>query len=142
MVETNKMKEYNEVLAILDLIPSYDYYKIPSEIISGLTNNKVDNYEVIIKEDDFSCISRNAYLIFIKLYRDYIAEKDEKEKLNELLSLNDKKRNIEYDSFFDNKTTNNFNNEKIESNLIEIKRKNIIQKVIDKVKSMLKNIGM
>lgn len=89
MNQKNK-KEYNEVLALLELIPSYDYLKIPSEKIRILKKNSVQEYKVNIDNINDAKISRKAYIIFIQLYKKYIATDEEKKKLDEILLLNDK----------------------------------------------------
>ncbi len=55
-------KEYNEVLALLELIPSYDYLKIPSKEIRILKRNSVEGYKVDINSLNDTKISRDAYI--------------------------------------------------------------------------------
>lgn len=102
-------KEYNEVLALLELIPSYDYLKIPSEKISILKRNSVKGYDIYIDDINNVKISKKAYTIFMKLYRQYIATDEENKKINEILLLNDKIKNEKYSIVF-----NKHNEEKTE----------------------------
>ena len=43
MIQVYK-KEYNEILELLKLIPSYDYLKIPSEKIEFFEKHAIKNY--------------------------------------------------------------------------------------------------
>lgn len=132
---------YNEVLAMLERMPSYYYYKLPSDLIIGLKNNALENYNVVIEDDKHYNISRNAYLIFIKIYRDYIANKEDIEKLDQLLKLNDKIRQEEYENIFKSRFQK-FNisykeNELESSNITIVSEKNLIKKIINKIKSII-----
>lgn len=82
----NKSKVYNEVLEILNTIPYVDYLKIPPYYVQYLNNNKYDKYSA--KATD---ISRDAYCLFLKIYLEYIASNEEKNKINEILKINNLK---------------------------------------------------
>ena len=96
----NSKREYNEVLALLELIPSYDYLKIPSSKINILKKNSNKEYNFHIENLEDAKISPKAYAIFIKLYQEYIATDKEKEKLDEILKINDKIKKEKYDIVF------------------------------------------
>lgn len=134
MENKNNKKEYNEVLALLELIPSYDYLKIPQKEINFFKTNSVEGYEVNINSLDDAKISRNAYIIFIKLYKQYIATDEEKVKLDEILVINDKIKKEKYNWDFKNKTKQ----EKIQNSIIERKETTIFNKIINRIKQFLK----
>ena len=134
MENKNNKKEYNEVLALLELIPSYDYLKIPQKEINFFKTNSVEGYEVNINSLDDAKISRNAYIIFIKLYKQYIATDEEKVKLDEILVINDKIKKEKYNWDFKNKTKQ----EKIQNSIIERKDTTIFNKIINRIKQFLK----
>lgn len=82
-------KEYNEVLVLLDKIPSYDYNKIPGEEIEFFKNHSDKDY-LVDDNSDIREFSREAFAIYTRLFRDYIASEEEKQKLEEILALNRK----------------------------------------------------
>ena len=131
----------NEVLAMLEQMPSYDYYKLPSDVIMRLRENSVKDYKFVIENNEFSDISRQAYLIFVKIYRDYISNKEDIEKLNELLNLNDKRRQEEYKSILKkdipNTNTSVEENKTRSTSIDVVSEKSFIQKIIDKIKSII-----
>lgn len=127
-------KEYNEILELLKFIPSYDYFKIPDEKIEFFKTFSIKDYDFKIEDINNPNLSREAYAIYTSLYRDYIANDEEKSRIDEILLLNQKKKHQKYDSkeIFENK-----NIEKSE-NLIEKKNISFIQKIINKIKNIFK----
>lgn len=103
-------KECNEVLAMLDLIPNYDYLKIPANIINKLKSNCVEGYVVNIDSIHNAKISRKSYVMFVKLYQNYIATEEENKKIDEMLELNDKIKKEKYEV--------DFNKNKKKSNVV------------------------
>ena len=101
-------KEYNEILELLKLIPSYDYLKIPSEKIEFFEKHAIKNYNFTIQSTNRLEFSRTTYVIFTKLYRDYIATEDEKTKIDEILRLNEekKRKELKIKELFPNKIKN------------------------------------
>ena len=91
-------KEYNEILEILNHIPSYDYFKIPDEKIEFFKTYSVKDYNFKIENINDAKISRETFAIYTALYRDYIATDEEKEKINEILLLNQKRKEEKYSS--------------------------------------------
>lgn len=75
---------YNELLEMLNNIPLDDYLKIPYETIH-LIESRVD----LDKKSISNKYSKEAYIIFLKLYMTYIASNDENKKIKELIKLND-----------------------------------------------------
>ena len=108
MIQVYK-KEYNEILELLKLIPSYDYLKIPSEKIEFFDKHAIKNYNFTIQSTNELKFSRTTYVIFTKLYRDYIATEEEKSKIDEILKLNEekKRKELKTNELFPNKIKNN-----------------------------------
>lgn len=105
----NKSKVYNEVLEIINTIPYADYLKIPPYYVQYLNNNKYDKYSAKAKD-----ISRDAYCLFLKIYLEYIASNEEKNKLKEILKINnlkeDNKKKEKYNPEILFNKTDNLNN--------------------------------
>ena len=90
LIKCNK-KECTEILEILNYIPLSDYLKIPREKISFFIENRDENYNFkydISKPVSEQKISRRTFVVFLKLYLDYIADETIKEKIYEILRLN------------------------------------------------------
>ena len=131
---------YNELLEILNRIPCRDYLKIPSYYIQFLNKNKCSNINI-----DTKTISREAYALFFKIYYDYIAIDKEKIKIDELLKINNfkkenhKKKKYNPDEIFKNKSLHeDIFQEKKE--MIEYKRKTLLQNFFYKINNLLKKI--
>jgi len=76
---------------MLKYIPLSDYLKIPREKISFFIENKDENYDFkydISKHVSEQKISRRTFVVFLRLYLDYIADEDSKDKIYEMLRLN------------------------------------------------------
>ena len=129
----NEGKQYNEVLALIDLMPSYDYYKIPTKVITLLKKRAIQNYEVKFENIKNSNISRKAYLIYLGLYKKYIANVQENKKIDEILILNDKKKQQKYNDIFKNKKP-----EESYNKLVAIEEKSILRKILNKIKQVMK----
>ena len=121
MVNSTYAKAYTEVLEIIKYFSEEEYAKIPKEKIEFYKNNMDRNYNFTINpEIDLSeqNISREANAIIVNLFKDYYATEEQKNKIKEILELNDKKeeqeKRIKYnpDNLF--KKTNNLDNEKDE----------------------------
>ena len=127
-------KEYNEILELLKLIPSYDYLKIPSEKIEFFKKHAVKDYDSTIKSTNKLNFSRGTYVIFTKLYRDYIATEEEKSKIDEILMLNEQKKikELKVNDLFSDKTKNN----KTQNNLPIVKNDNIslLKRIMNKIR--------
>lgn len=133
-------KVYNEILELLDNIPKEDYYKIPEELIEYFENNRDLEYCFSLDLDtplNEQNISRDTYALYIDLYKTYIVDKTEKEKIDEMLKANDKlherikeqKYNI---NIFEekNRSINNLKYITVEKDKqMEIKKNNIFTKI-------------
>lgn len=133
-------KECNEALALLNLMPSYDYLKIPAKEIYALKKNSVEGYEVKIDNLKDAKLSRMAYAIYVRLYKQYVATKEETKKLDEMLEMNEKIKRDKYKIDF------NKNKQKVEEmkqknkniDLAVIEKKSFFSKIVDKIKRLLK----
>ena len=102
MSESNKA--YTEVLEIIKYLPKEEFKKKKKEKIEFFEQNKDPNYSFEINpEEDLATqnISREANAIIVVLYRDYFATEKQKEDLEQILELNqrkeDLKKSIKYD---------------------------------------------
>ena len=99
---------YVEVLEILKHIPKEDYDKIPKEKIDFYEKNMDKNYVYIYDSVEPKTL-RKTDIILMNLYKNYIAKVEEKEKIEEILRLNEqkeeqeKKNTYSVDNIFDNK---------------------------------------
>ena len=92
----------NEVLELLRHIPLKNYLKIPDKEITYLRTHQDENYYFKYNEEssiESQTISREAFIIFTRLYITYIANPKEQESIKNILKLNDfkneaKKRKI------------------------------------------------
>ncbi len=91
---------YVEILEILRHIPKEEYRKIPQEKIMFYQANK-DNEYIYIYNENNKVISRKAKTILINLYKNYIANIEEKSKIEEILKLNDVKLEFEKTKKYD-----------------------------------------
>ena len=121
-----------QVLEMINHIPLRDLLKIPPNVIHNLEENisseKVEN----------RTFSREAYVLFLKIYLEYIADENEKEQINGMLKLNENKQEkekaIKYnpDNIF--KTVSK-KNKKEEIIVVE---KKWYEKLFDKIKKLFK----
>ena len=92
------MKDYSkafvEVLEILKYIPEEEYKRIPEDKIKFFKDNmdKEYNFKIDPKiELSKQNISREANAIIVTLFRDYFATEKQKEKLENILRVNEEK---------------------------------------------------
>lgn len=123
-------KEYNEILEILKHIPSYDYFKIPDEKIEFFKTYSVKDYDFKIENINDAKISRETFAIYTSLYRDYIATNEEKEKINEILLLNQKRKEEKYSS------KKLFNSKKENEKLVKVEKISLLKKILNNLKSI------
>ena len=129
---------YVEVLEILKHIPKEEYNKIPQEKIIFYENNKDKEYKFFYNGDN-KVISRKAKTILINLYKNYIANLEEKTKIEEILKLNDikleiqKQKKYNVNELFKNKIKEQY------TSLIEVQQK---QKWYIKIYTFIKSIWL
>ena len=149
MIVTYEMA-YVEVLAVLrNYLSSEEFSKIPQEKIEFFEKYKDKNYIFELNKElpiEKQNISKKANAILVILYRDYFADKNQKEILKQILELNDKiqekdKQNNKekYNIIFKNKNIyeNTKNSIKAEESLIEIKNEKWNKKLFDFFKNMI-----
>ena len=105
MINSKYAKAYTEVLEVIKYFSEEDYNKIPKNKIEFYKENMDKNYDFTINPDiDLSeqNLSPEANAIIVTLYRDYFATEEQKQKIKEILELNEKKAEQEkrekYDS--------------------------------------------
>lgn len=94
MISSIYAKAYTEVLEIIKYFPVDEFNKIPEEKIDFYKNNMDKNYFFKINpEIDLSNqnISPEANAIIVSLFRDYYATEEQKNKIEEILELNQAK---------------------------------------------------
>ena len=94
MISTTYAKAYTEILEIIKYFPENEYSKIPKEKIEFYKNNMDKDYSFKINPDmDLSeqNISPEANAIIINLYTNYFATEEQKNKIEEILNLNQQK---------------------------------------------------
>ena len=80
-------------MEIIKNIPLRDYLKIPKKEISEILKNKIPNYsDRKISEENIKAVSTEALKIYTRLYYNYIATKEEKNKIEEILKINSKNK--------------------------------------------------
>ena len=132
---------YVEVLEVLKHIPQDQYNMIPREKIIYYEEHKNRDY-IYIYNEQMPNLSRKASAVLLNLYKEYIANPSEKNKIENILELNDKKIEItkqkKYNiDLFQNK---NNKNEAIKNvSLIEYSDKHKwCVKLIDKIKGFFR----
>ena len=92
MIENKYAKAYKEVLEIIKYFPEEEYNKIPKEKIEFYQKNMDREYVFVINPTiDLSeqNISKEANAIIITLFQNYFATEKQKEKIQEILDLNE-----------------------------------------------------
>lgn len=147
MTNNKYAKAYKEVLEIIKYFPEEEYNKIPKEKIEFYEANMDKNYQFVINPKiDLSeqNISKEANAIIVILFQDYFATEEQKEKIKEILELNEKKSEIEKrekyspnDIFKERVKGDNDYKRTTENNLpIEVKKENFFKRFIDYIKNL------
>ena len=138
-------KAYTEVLEIISFFPKEEYNKIPKEKIDFYKKNMDKDYKFTINpEIDLAeqNVSKEASAIIVTLYRDYFATEEQREKIEDLIKLNEKKTEMEKrekynpDDLFKNRAKQIEQANTMETALVEykenffIKFKNFILKLL------------
>lgn len=139
-------KSYTELIEILKYISKSDLNKIPKDKIKNYIKNKDNDYIYIYdskKNFENQNISKLTKILIANLYIEYWADEEEKAQIK----INDRKeiydidnKNAEKyktDNIFEKKKKRNEENVE-ETSLTIIKKKNFIQKIIEKIKKKLK----
>ena len=94
----NYAKAYKELLEIIKHFPLEEYNRIPKEKIKFYEENMDKNYNFTVNPNiDLSeqNISKETKALIVTLYEDCFATKEQKEKIKEILELNQKKSELE-----------------------------------------------
>ena len=88
-------KAYVEVLEVLKYIPGDEYYQIPKSVINEMKSkaNRFYKFKFTNMED----LSRLACVIIVDLYTKYIADKEKKKIVIDILRLNEIKHKKDSD---------------------------------------------
>ena len=120
MMGNNYTKAYKEIYEIIKHFPLEEYNRIPKEKIKFYEENMDKNYNFTINPNiDLSeqNISKETKALIVTLYEDYFATEEQKQKIKEILKLNEKKAELEKiekynpDDLFKNKKEDVKNNE-------------------------------
>ena len=148
MIDNKYSKAYKEVLEIIKYFPENEYNKIPKEKIDFFKEHMDEEYNFSINpaiELSKQNISKETNALIVTLFQDYFATEEQKEKIKEILDLNeikaeqDKREKFNPDDLFKNtniNTTDNHENITEETALAEyketffIKFKNFILKLL------------
>lgn len=130
---------YKEVIKIIEHLPEELYVKIPDEIIQNLMLEMDDAYNYNISSYEEVRMLKETEELLAVIYRDYLASDKERneiilrEKQEEINEELEKRKKYPTDNIF-NKPKKDYENINILLP-VEIEKKNIIQKIIDFIKS-------
>ena len=150
MINQKYKNAYKEILEILKFMPKDELSKIPEEKIEYFEKNKNADYNFVFDSSvslEEQNISREAKAIILNLYNDYFLSDNQKEKLSDILKLNEKKyqekQREKYnpnDIFKENKDTSSIqlDNEIVDNKNLPVEiesNNNIFKKIINKLRS-------
>ena len=149
MVTEEYQIAYSEVLEILKYVPKEEYEKIDKEKLEFYERNKKQDYNFnydVNKTLDEQGVSKIAKVIISIIYRDYWASDEER---NEILEMQNKMRKnlkektqIDFDpniAFKKNVEEENIIKEVANNQITEYKKENFFQKIINKIKSIIRH---
>ena len=142
MVDIVYANAYKEVIEILKHVSKEDYDKIPKEKINLFEENANKEYNFIYdanKTLDEQNVSKKAKTIIAILYRDYWATDIQREKIKSKEQYDRKVKEQEHNNpdviFKLKETTNNYEHSNFP---IEVKKENLIQKILKFIKNIFK----
>lgn len=136
-MENTYENAYVEVLEILKYIPKNELEQIPKEEIDFFEKNKNVNYQYDYEVENPVTL-RKTDVILVSLYKNYLATLEEKEKINEILKLNEQKSELKKRQEYENKPlfeSKEFTEQ--ENALVVRKKENWIKKIVAKIKNFL-----
>lgn len=140
-------KDYIQVKEVLNNFSIEDQNKVPTDLINLIESNaNGTNYSLIIDKNIplENQISRQAMGCIIYIVTKYIANSEQKNEIKKILVNNSKEfqksANEQLEKFRQNRiSTEVKNREETTNNLpIEIKKENIIAKIINKIRNIFK----
>ena len=135
-------KVFSEVYDIIYHMEKNLYNKIPKQFIHFIKENKEDNYIVNIdysKSINEQELLQQTRVMLSLIYRDYLCDEEERQELiekdkKELKRIEERIREkYNPDEIFKNKKQENDNKLPI-----EVKRKNLLEKIIEFIKNIIK----
>ena len=138
------IKAYTEINCLLRYFPKQYLKKLPEKLIRFIDENSNKEFEIEIDYKaslDKQNLSKKTYDILAVLKYNYWSTEEEKEYIREKLTENEKifqkelseKYNV--DNLFSRKATENSRENKEMQALVRYKEKDIIQRIISKIKS-------
>ena len=148
MYKTRYANAYAEVYEILSCLNKEEYNKIPKELIEVFEENRNLEYEYEVNEEQD--LTKQPMLIetkaiLLNIFRDYLATPEQSSKIKRWLYedreyLDQQKRKKYPGNIFEDNSKKECNTHKEEVLLpTEIKKQSIFQKILNKIKSILKN---
>ena len=135
MISMEYANAYTEVLEILKFIPKTDYNKIPQDMIKVFSDNQnknyIFNYNPLQSLDDQNVSKKAKLIISILFINSHEKQEREISEKNDLL-MKEKQEKYNVNNLFKNKQENLQNSES-NTSLIEVKEKNFLQKIIEKI---------
>ncbi len=140
-------KDYVQVKEVLNNFSLEDQNKVPTDLINLIENNSNGvNYSLIIDKNIplENQISRQAMGCIIYIVTKYIANNEQKSEIKKILVNNSKEfqksANEQLEKFRQSRISTEIKNkEEITNKLpVEIKKENIITKIINKIRSIFK----
>ena len=139
----NSRNAYTEVYTILQDLNEEDYNKIPPEIVEAIRQNRNSDYKYELNDEvelkEHQMLPETKAILF-NLFRDYLSTPEQKEKIIKMQAEERRKIELKKQEIF--QYDNLFRNEKIVKNnieqntaLIEIKKKNFLQRMFDRLKT-------
>lgn len=147
----NYDKACTEVCEILSYLNKDEYEKIPSNVIKAIEKSKSREYvfkiNVNMKLKEQKLLEETKAILF-NLYRDYLANPQQREEIIEMQNRERQKLEIEKrlkynpDKIFKKNDSENLDDKTVlkddSTNLAKIKKENIIVKILNKIKKLLK----
>lgn len=139
-------KAYTELIEILKYVPNEDLKKIPKTKLETYMKNRDCNYNYIYNKElsfENQTILKLTKILIANIYIQYWASNEKRQEIRnqdkkELYNIEMKKKEIySTDNIFKKKTKKEVNYNQITSMTV-IKKKNIIEKIIDKIKKKIK----
>lgn len=144
---SNYGKAYTEVLDIIKYLPDEEQNKIPNEKIEFFKENCDKDYKFEFdpsKPLEEQELLKETYALFITLFRDYFATESQKEKLKEILIINEEKKQKEAKEKYNPYKILEERNKKIEPKqnleLVEVQEGNTIKKIFNKIINMIRKL--
>lgn len=148
MEKTRKAKAYKESFVILSYVPKEDLLKIPKTVLEKISNNMDRDYDYNINPgkdfDDAEMLPETKALLAL-IFRNYWANEEQKELIERKRRLDseileaEKRKKYNSDIIFKNGTNslNKFSNVENECiAMVEVKKKNVLQKMFHKIKKL------